>query len=257
MGKQLTSGINVDRLDQLIKDLGVRVRIWKSTVCPNFKSLESLDHNVNCKLCSNNMIDFDCKETTALFQQQDLVEQFKLQGTFNMDEILVSFLTGVTLHIYTKVELLDFAEDFYEAVQRQEGTDIDVLKYPACDVKGLFVAVNSTTSKRFHFGTDFTLDQNGSVKWISANKPLDKQIYSIYYQYHPVYRAIKAVHRDRYSQFNIRADKLEANGAKKVNGKTYVKMPETWILKRDYLLDRKDGQGQAIAANQYYDPSES
>jgi hypothetical protein len=252
MSKPLTVGINVDRLDQLIRDLGVRVRVWKSTVCPNFKSLESMDHDINCQLCSNNMIDFDCQETTALFQQQDLVEQYKLQGTFNMDEIIVSFLTGTTLHIYTKIELLDFAEDFFEAVQRQAGTDTDLLKYPACEVLGCFIAVNSTTKERFHFGTDFTLDQNGSVKWISAHKPADKKIYTIYYRYHPVFRAIKAVHRDRYSQYNL---KSQTPGSKTIDGKTYVKLPETWILKRDYLLERKDGQGQTIAANQFYDPN--
>jgi hypothetical protein len=256
MSKPLTSGVNVDRLDQLIKDLGVRVRVWKSTVCPNFKSLESLDHDVNCNLCSNNMIDFDCRETLALFQQQDLVEQFKLQGTFNMDELLVSFMAGVTLHIYSKIELLDFAEDFYEAVQRQENGDIDVLKYPACDVLAVFTAEDSNTQTRYYQGNDFTLDQNGSIKWTGSHRPDDRQIYSVYYRYHPVYRAIKAVHRDRYSQFNLRSGTLKADGSKTVDGKTYVKMPETWILKRDYLLDRKDSQGQAIAANHYYDPNE-
>ena len=56
MAKQLTTGINVVNLDQLVEDLGVRVRVWKSSTCPNMTSLESFDHDPNCPVCDNNMV---------------------------------------------------------------------------------------------------------------------------------------------------------------------------------------------------------
>ncbi len=253
MGKKLTSGINVDRLDQVIEDLGVRVKVFKSTLCPNMTSLESLDHDINCTVCNNNMIDFKAIESIAMFQQQDLKEQFTVQGTFHIDEILVTFKAGISLHHYSRVDLLDFEEDFFELQQRQEGVDIDRLKYSACRVLGLFT-VSTGAREEFHEGVDFKLDLNGDVKWIGTHRPADRDIYSIYYKYRPSFRAVKAVHRDRYSQYNNRPDGIEAPKIT-VDGKTYIKLPETWILKRDYLIERRDIANALLGKNVIYDPN--
>lgn len=247
-GKRLTQGIDVDRLDRLIKDLGVRVRLYKSTLVPNMNSLESFDQDLNDTASDNSMIDFDCIETLALFQQQGLQEQFQIQGTFHIDEVVVTFLSGVTLATFSKIELLDFEEDFYELVQRQEGSNVDFLKYAACRVVGLFTYdKNTKTTTRYHEGADFKLDINGNISWIGPHKPSDRQIYSVYYKFHPVYRAVKAVHRDRFSQFNNRPDSIQAP-KKTIDGNTFVKLPETWVIKRDYLIKR--------TKNQLYDPNE-
>lgn len=256
MAIKLTNGIDVDRLDALVRDLGVRVKLYKSSVCPNVKSLETLDHNLNCTVCKNNMVDFSPRETIALFQQQDFHEAFKVQGTFHVDEVLVTFLSGETLQTYARVDLLDFKEDFFELVQRQDftDTDTDVLKYKACEVLGCFT-IDSDELTQYHYGADFTLDQNGSVKWLGLHRPADRQVYTIYYRYHPVYRAIKAVHRDRFSQYNLRPGEIKAP-KKEVAGRTFVKLPETWILKRDYLLERRNRDGDPIPPNTFYDPNE-
>lgn len=236
--KRLSQGIDVDRLDRLVLDLGVRVRLWKSTITPNINSLESFDQDLNDTSSDNNMIDFDCQETIALFQQQNLMEQFQIQGTFHIDEIMVTFKSGVTLAPFAKIEVLDFEEDFYELIQRQEGTSIDILKYPACAIIGLFTYdKNTKVTERYYENTDFKIDVNGNVMWIGAHKPDDRQIYSIYYKFHPVYRAVKAIHRDRFSQFNNKPHTIEAP-KKTVGDNTYVKLPETWIIKRDYLIKR-------------------
>lgn len=256
MGRQLTYGIDVTRTEQLIKDLGVRVKIYKSTLCPNMKSLETTDHDIDCPYCNNNMVDFDCHESMALFQQQDLQETFRLTGTFHIDELIATFPIGETIQVYTKIELLDFAEDFYELIQRQVGVDTDNLSYNACTVLGVFAIVGGTLI-RYYLDADFVIDSNGNIKWISTHKPADKTVYSIYYKHKPVYRTVKAIHRDRYSQFNLRsADNEEIVNKKTVDGKTYIKMQECWILKRDYLLERRDGSGNKIRQNVYYNPNE-
>ena len=264
MAKQLTSGINVVNLDQLVEDLGVRVRVWKSATCPNMTSIESFDHDPNCPVCSNNMIDFDCFETIAMFQQQDLNEQFKVHGTFSIDEALVTFKAGVSLQTFAKVEILDFKEEFYELIQKQDNmtTNVDKLKYPACEVTAIF-SVRNNQKERFHQGVDFDLDTNGSIVWKGSHIPNDREIYTIYYKYHPVYRVTKAVHRDRFSQFNnlreLNASKIPASAIRTVNGRTFVKLPEEWILRRDYLLDRKDktqANPTKLQPNESYDPNE-
>lgn len=254
MSAKLTQGMNPDKLDQLIKDLGVRVRLYKSTLCPNMKSLESIDHDINCTVCNNSMIDFCGHETLAMFQQQNLVEAFKVQGSFHVDEILVTFLSGQTLSMFSRMDLLDFKEDFFELIQRQEDTSVDRLKYPACSVQGVFV-VRNNVKIQFHVGPDFEIDVNGDIKWLGTHKPNDREIYSIYYQHHPTFRAIKAVHRDRYSQWNLRPEEIQSPKVT-VDGKTYVKLPETWVFKRDYLLERRDLAGALLKGNTYYNPNE-
>ena len=168
MAKKISNGINPDQLDRLIKDLGVRVRLYKSTICPNIKSIESMDHDLNCKLCNNNMIDFCPTETIALFQQQELTEQFKHIGTFSLDEVQVTFLAGITLQTFAKVELLDFEEDFYELVHRQVGSDIDVLKYKACSIDGLF-EVDKVANKIISYerDSDFKINVDGNIEWLT------------------------------------------------------------------------------------------
>lgn len=264
MAKRLTDGINVEKLNQEIKDLGVRIRVWRATLCPNgIKSLESLDHNINCTVCNNSMIDFGCFESTGMIQQQDLVEQFKVTGTFSMDEVLMTFLSEVTLHMFAKIQILDFTEDFFEMIVRQDTVTVptpqpqtDRLKYPACEVLGLFTVTNNVREE-YHQGVDFKIDQNGDIQWIGAHKPADRQVYSIYYKHHPVFRAVRALHRSRWSQFNNRPDSMDKSIPRKTVGdRTYVKLPDTWILKRDYLIERRDIQNALLPDNKDYDPNE-
>lgn len=254
MAKRKSNGIDVNALNQEVDDLGVRIKISRATVCPNIKSIESMDHDINCTVCNNNMIDFGCKESIGLMQQQDLVEKFKIEGTFNMDEVLMTFKSDITLHIFSRIEILDFAEDFFELIQRQEATSVDKLKYPACSVLAIFTVAGNVKTEYFE-GADFQIDINGNLKWTGTHKPADRDVYSIYYQHHPVFRAVRALHRDRYSQYNLRPETIESP-KKTVGDKTFVKLPETWILKRDYLVERRDLTGALIPDNEYYDPNE-
>lgn len=254
-GKKITQGIDVDRLDRIVEDLGVRIHLYKSTLIPSMKSLESMDQDLNESISNHNMLDFDCIETIALFQQQTLMKQFELTGTYDIDEVLITFKSGQTLAPLSKIEVLDFREDFYELIPRQEGTSTDLLKYPACNIIGAFSMPSSNTIERFYQDTDFEIDKNGNINWIGTHKPNDRQIYSIYYKYHPVYRAIKAVHRDRFSQYNMRPASIKAP-KKTIDFKTFVKLPETWVIKRDYLLDRRDINGNLLVKNTNYDPNE-
>lgn len=249
--KRKSPGIDVNALDQQILDLGIRVRVWKSALCPNLQSLESNDHDLNCRVCRERMIDFAPECTMALFQQQSLAEAFKVTGSFHVDEVMASFLSGVTLQSMARVDLLDFPEDFYELIQKQEG-GVDRLKYNATCVLGLFT-VQDDVKTEFHCDTDFVITQDGNIKWISAHQPEPRQVYSIYYKYLPIYRATKGVHRDRFSQPSNRTGLAHAVQA---DGKVFAKLPEQWVLRRSYLLDKRNRVGSLDPDNINYDPNE-
>ena len=138
-------------------------------------------------------------------------------------------------------------------IQRQTGTNLDKLKYAACSIEGCFT-VSTNATEEYYYGTDFTLDVNGNIVWTGTHKPADKQVYSVYYKFKPVFRVIKAVHRDRYTQDNIKSA-VPATEKKVIGENTYVKLPETWVIKRDYLLERRDENGQLLPKNTYYDPN--
>lgn len=263
MPKRLTDGIDVGQLNQEIQDLGVRIRVWRATLCPNIKtSLESMDHDINCTVCNKNMIDFGCFESIGMIQQQDLVEQFKITGTFSMDEVLMTFLSDVTLHMFAKIQILDFTEDFFELIQRQDTVSVpspqpqvDRLKYAACEILAVFTVTDNVKTE-YYEGVDFEINMNGDIQWIGAHKPADRKIYSIYYKHHPVFRAVRALHRNRWSQFNLRPGNLDpAIPQKTVDDRTYVKLPDAWILKRDYLIERRDVQQALLADDKFYDPN--
>ena len=249
----LTQGIDVTRLDQLVLDLGVRVCVYKSTLCPNLTSLESDDHDINCTVCSKRMVDFAPVSTMALFQQQQLNEFFKVQGTHHQDEIMVTFLSGMSISPMARIDLVDFQQDFFELVQRRENSDTDILKYQAKCVTGVFT-VSNNVKEEFHFGTDFSIDPNGCIQWDSNHRPDDRQIYTIHYSHTPTYRATKAIHRDRYSQMNQRNQNVDHKIV--ADGRTFIKLPETWVISRISLPDRYDHMGNKIGQNPYYDPNE-
>ena len=83
-----------------------------------------------------------------------------------------------------KVEILDFKEEFYELIQKQDNltTNVDKLKYPACEVTAVFV-IRNNQKERFYQGADFDLDLNGSIVWKGSHIPNDREIYTIYYKY--------------------------------------------------------------------------
>lgn len=249
--KRKSQGIDVNALDQMILDLGIRVRVWKSALCPNMSSLESNDHDINCQICRERMIDFAPECTMALFQQQALTEGFKVTGSFHVDEVMSSFLSGVTLQTMARVDLLDFPEDFYELIQKQAG-DVDRLKYSATCTLGLFTVENDVKTT-FHEGTDFKVNLDGNIQWLTAHRPEPRQVYSIYYKYLPIYRATKGVHRDRFSQPLL---KNELAHSVKADGKVFAKLPEQWVLKRSYLLDKRDRNGNLEPDNINFDPNE-
>lgn len=325
--KLISPNIRVKDLDTMVYQQGVRVKVYKTLWCPNVKSIDGMEHEINCPLCrGTEFIDTDCEETLAFIQGQQREHKINLEeiGT-NWEEqtVLATFLSGVELTYYTKVELMDYTNLFVEMVQRQvtggnavpaftptgydaetgyvtvddtvdlyqvrnnmvfldadnnrfaiEGTpinttgskkffigkdlspniggastiiipDVDRLKFSAYQVNVLI----DKCGDRYHEGQDFVIDRNGDIEWLScpdARKPADASIYTIHYDTLVAFRAIRAIHSNRFLSNSEKRTEMEV-----------VEAPQQWMLKKLYLFDKKDSEsGQKLDPNKIFEPGD-
>ena len=115
--------------DNLIKQHGVRVKVYRSMFCPNVKSVDGGEHNIDCTLCNGSgYLDVDPIESVAYLANQNFQEEMTVEGYHDGNTVGATFLGGVELQYFTRVDLMDFTQPFYERVLRTEGyTPITVL----------------------------------------------------------------------------------------------------------------------------------
>lgn len=220
--------INPKDFDILLRQKGTRIKVFRSFYCPNVKSVDGAEHEIDCPLCNGSgYMDVDCIETRALMNSQELERIMSQGGDFDGNTALMTFPTGVEIQYFTRIELIDYTEVYYQRVLRKPATNTDILKYKACRVN---VVVDK--NKVFYYQQqDFDMDQNGNIKWLStgtSRKPADNMVYSIHYETHIVLRAVKAMHVLRFTQW------------KNNEGVEQVKLPQQWMVTKEYLLRRRD-----------------
>jgi hypothetical protein len=218
--------LRVDDFDRMIEQKGVNVRIYRSMYCPNVKSSDGGEHEIDCVLCNGSgYIDRTPITVKAFIQNQEMERMMDQSGQHDGNSVLMTFPIGVELQYFTLIELCDFTDIYYQRVMRKPGSNTDILKYKACRVN-LIVDKNGV---EYFQAQDFNIDQNGNIKW-GARKPADGVVYSIHYEKHSQYRATKAMHVNRYTQY-------KAPGEPNVE---HIKMMEQWMCTKEFLLRRKD-----------------
>jgi len=230
-------GLKPEKFDALVDQQGVRVKVYRSTYCPNVKSIDGAEHELECPLChGSGFIDRRPIETMAVIQNQALETTARPEGLVDGNTVQATFLQGVELQYFTLVELCDFTDVFFQRVKRQSG-QVDVLRYPAHRVN---ILVDSS-GKEYFEGSDFKLDANGNIQWCMAKDtssiPDKGTIYSVHYEMSVRFRATKAAHVNRFAQVN------EAGKTK------FIKMNENWTLTKEYLVVRKDMDGKLLPEN--------
>ena len=106
--------------DNLIKQHGVRVKVYRSMFCPNVKSVDGGEHNIDCTLCNGSgYLDVDPIESVAYLANQNFQEEMTVEGYHDGNSVGATFLGGVELQYFTRVDLMDFTQPFYERVLRR------------------------------------------------------------------------------------------------------------------------------------------
>jgi hypothetical protein len=231
--------LQIGDFDKLIQQKGINLRIYRSFYCPNVKSVDGAEHEIDCNLCNGSgFMDVDPITTKGFIQNQDLDRILDgAAGQHDGNMVSISFLSGIELQYFTRIELCDYTDLYYQRVMRKPGSFTDILKYKACRVNVLV----DKNNVMYYQDQDFKLDANGNVRWITTGSginevkkraPADEVIYSIHYETHVQYRAVKAMHVSRFTQYR-------ASGSADIQ---FVKMSEQWMACKEFLLRRKDIQ---------------
>lgn len=230
--------ISIDntKSDQFLQDQGVRVKVYKSFLCPNVKQIDDGLHQLECSLCRRGFVDKDPIETWSYIQSQAINKVFGKDGSFDDSHAAATFISGVELNYFSKIELVDFTSTFFERIQRQEG-DIDRLKYSAHAVNYLL----DQHGREWQSGQHFELSTTGDIKWVSFDRPDKATIYTVHYSYPVTFRAIQALHINRFGQSNFKNENRQM-----------VEFQQQWIIKRDFLLDRTDVDNSPLSPNQIF-----
>lgn len=227
--------------DELIRTKGTKVKVYRTTYCPRVKSVDGAEHEIDCQLCNGSgWLDLEPIDTIAFMQTQELENIQGAQGLHDGNTVLMSFPIGIELQYFTKVELCDHTDIYFQRVKRKAliDSDTDVLKYSACRVHVLVDYDNV----RYYQDQDFQIDVNGDVKWGIGRTPADGKIYSIHYEAPQAFRAVRAMHVNRFSQVKTRDGNVE-----------FLKFQEQWALAKEFLLKRTDVNGNELIQGPYDD----
>lgn len=235
-----TVDLDPAKFDKLVREHGCRVKVFRTMFCPQVKSIDGAEHEIDCEICNGSgFLDVAPIETVAFVQNQSLDKLPFVEGMVDGNAVAGTFLAGIELQYFTKVELVDYTDIYFQRVKRSEG-NLDVLKYPAKRVNVLI----DRKGKQYYCDNDFTLDEYGNILWKTNKGPEKFDLYSIHYECCVQYRAIRALHSNRFTQEPVKA------------GIKQVKLPEQWMLQKEFLVRRKDRDGNEILPNLIREPDE-
>lgn len=221
--------------ERFIDQKGIFVNVFRTTYCPNVKSIDGAEHELDCDMCNGSgFLDVRPIKVRALLQTQNLETMHVVEGLSDGNTVAITFPIGIELQYFTKIELCDFTEIYIQRVARSAG-QLDRLKYKALRVN---VLVDST-GKEYFEGTDFCLNENGDVVWKNNKGPSPETIYSIHYESRVQFRAIRAMHSNRFSQVKLK-------GSSEVQ---HLKFQEQWLCTKEFLVRRMGYDGEELLPN--------
>ena len=233
--------LRAEDIERLVQQQGQRVRVYRTTFCPNVKSIDSGEHEIDCKLCHGNaFVDRKPLETIAFIQSQGLEKVHEINGFWDGNSVSITFSQGISLQYFTLIELMDHSETFFERIKRQGG-NTDRLKYSA---ECVHICLDSDGKEYFN-GVDFDLTPDtGDIKWKPNKGPSLDAIYSISYDAAIQFRAVQAMHVSRFGQIQVQ------------DGVEFRRLNEQWMCQKEYLVERKNSLGEALQKNQIRDYGE-
>lgn len=233
------TNLRIDDFDDFVKQHGVPVKIFRTLLCPNVKSVDGAEHEIDCEVCKGSgFLDTKPLCTLAFIQSVENSTEHFSEGYYDGNTILVTFPQGIELQYFTLMKITDESDIFTERVVRSGG-NIDVLKYVAFVIHVLI----DKNGQEYYQGNDFNVCE-GNIDWIPGKGPDRGTIYSIHYETETQFRAIKAMHVNRFAHIrdkdSIRIEKIN----------------EQWMMQKEFLVDRKDRNGNKLAPNKIRQPDD-
>ena len=198
--------------EELIRNRGIRFRLDKSSYCPNVKDLDGRIHSPDCKICFNGLIYYTSCEIRGIFQQGKYERLQEIVGGWSIGEAVVTFSAytdspegeigkGVPIDVrpFDRLTALDYSFRHTQLVEHSI-TGVDRLRYPALSVEFI-----STASKRYYPDSDFVINPDGHIKWLTQSQPSFDQvasrgeIYTISYTARSSYIVVNNLHESRWT----------------------------------------------------------
>lgn len=230
--------LRVEDFDTLIEQKGVNLFVYRTMYCPNVKSVDAAEHEIDCPLCNGSgFLDKNPIKSKGFIQNQDLERMMEVTaGQHDGNSVLITFPIGIELQYFTLIELCDFTQIYFQRVLRLDTNLVDNLKYKACRVNQIV----DKNSVEYFQGQDFVIDPEGNIKWLTR-KPANGVIYSVHYECHVQFRATRAMHVSRYTQYKAPGEPLVE----------HIKLPEQWLCTKEFLVRRKGPNGNDALQGPY------
>lgn len=249
--------LDTNAYEQLIRNRGVRFRVYHRMPCPNVNNIEENHHNPDCQLCSNGFFYYDRGIAIGVFTSNSLKNTLAVDGQWQIGTAAVTIFAysddskgniglgePVCVDNFDKLILVDYQFKHSELIEHNFATKIDRLRYPVIEVDKLL-----TKNREYKHGIDFVITADGDISWTGRDHPTGTtdvtdsgetygEIYSVSYFARPVYYVTSIVH-------DLRAT---TGWNDQLNRKEAVKLPQQVIITRDYLIDHPgDKQGERFA----------
>ena len=156
--------LDPDGVDRFVRQKGIKAKVYRTTYCPNVKSVDGAEHEIDCTICNGSGF-YDCDPICVpiLIQTQQLDKLPAIEGFIDGNTVLMTFPIGVELQYFTKIEL-EQSDIYYQRVMRHPTSSIDVLKYPAHRVNVLVSYDGEVV--RFLENSDFIINVDGNIQWL-------------------------------------------------------------------------------------------
>ena len=228
------ASLTPEQTNKLVYTLGIPVKVFVTCLCPNVKSVDGGENEIDCNLCNGSgFIDRNPIETLAVVTQNQLRPHHYEEGIYDGSKCHMTFLTGIEIHYFYLVEIKDFIRPYYQRLKRSK-SGTDVLNYNAKKINLLI----SKDGLEYYADTDFTINADGNIKWNTDRGPAEGTIYSINYEAPMRYRAVAAENMARFAKKHTKSKEIEIS-----------KLNERWVMQLDYIVKRKDYAGNELNRN--------
>jgi len=235
-GKPGRVDLNVQELDNLIDDQGIKLKITPSILCPNRDALGSTNHALDCQVCNGDeAVDLPkkCIETFGVIQSIRHEKKLEVQGIWDEKDATITLQAPIRIYFWYKVEVLDYAS-IYNELLKKDDDDTDKLRYPvnrSCDTPYCLV---DSEAKTYEKDIDYRIIQNQFIEWQTANRPKIGSLFSVAYPVFPTFRILETLHENRYYNVTL-----------KQKTRVPVNLPQQAVIRWDYLANRS-GNRQPI-----------